>query len=796
MAINIYDKRQAAEFTPLTMQEVLLPAQVQAEREGKITSEYGELQNDLAKLEHLMESEPDDSDIKNRFYQYKNSVEKVSDDVYDNGVDLQSQRKLMEMKPLFNSLTTTIVEAGKLKAAEATLSVQRALEDPDAVVEDISQRSIQDYIDSGYSPLGFRSVSASKIGQQFGEMASILTKMEGDPVLTEAQQVRLRDLGLDSDAIANFLMLATQTKGLTAQEILDNGHLEDMKNSVLRANGIITEEGEKASWVTDEGMYRIDNQIELNKWRAVGGVTKALMGDQTGPIKVQVQMRDEAWDREDNKKLLELEAAAIKAGLDTDDDSIYLSHDMVEYELNLSNDIATQNNGTMNESTKGNKKKFDVKYIASDQFNTDLTALTEYFDDSVPVKDKVDIEEFLNNIDSRTAAVLEIDGLVPTVLDMIAATKHGGSSGSNASVQLSRGLKKIQKKVDTFVSDLPNYEDQLINTSEVADALGMGETIQNNPDNKTPTNAYIEQTMFNESDKKIIFPVYNYDDKVAKKIISGMTPNSFFEINPKTGMPISGRDEKENNKALSNALKGKDGYTLDLKYSAALGFMAHVYKPGDDYEKTSQYFTATGTLLEENDTVQELRTSFLNKEIQSKDNILSGDVVEIYRDRVTQDDQSISGMGINIIGENGENVPVDIDPELLDRMVAGMIIGGNNISNEDREVFAQYVIEAIQMSGRNINNFVVSKNGTLDIFEIGIPLSADLIHEGGKGDPTFIKIVGAMQKGFGYNTAEVTTIVPIDAETSLEGAASTFNKIVTQRAKSYVKGTDNTKEVQ
>lgn len=796
MAINIYDKRQAAEFTPLTMQEVLLPAQVQAEREGKIISEYGELQNDLAKLEHLMESEPDDSDIKNRFYQYKNSVKKVSDDLYDNGVDMQSQRKLMEMKPLFNSLTTTIVEAGKLKAAEATMSVQRALEDPDAVVEDISQRSIQDYIDSGYSPLGFRSVSASKIGQQFGEMASILTKMEGDPVLTEAQQVKLRDLGLDNDAIANFLILATQTKGLTAQQILDDGYLEDMKNSVLRANGIITEKGEKASWVTDEGMHRIDNQIELNKWQAVGGVTKTLMGDQTGPIKVQVQMRDEAWDREDNKKLLELEAAAIKAGLDPDDDSIYLSHDMVEYELNLINDIATQNNGTMNESTKGNKKKFDVKYIASDQFNTDLTALTEYFDNSVAVKDKVDIEEFLKNIDSRTAAVLEIDGLVPTVLDSLAIIKHGGQTGINATRQLKIGLEKIQKKVDTFVSDLPNYEDQLINTNEVADSLGMSETIQNNPDNKTPTNAYIEQTMFNESDKKIIFPVYNYDATVAKRIISGMTPNSFFEIDPKTGMPISGRDKKKNNKALSSALKGKDDYTLDLKYSAALGFMVHIYKTGDEYGKTSQYFTATGTLLEENDTVQELRTSFLNKEIQSKDNVLSGDVVEMYRDRVTQDGQSISGMNINIIGENGENIPVNIHPELLDRMVAGMVIGGNNISNEDREVFAQHVIEAIQMSGRNINNFVVSKNGTLDIFEIGIPLSADFIHEGGKGDPTFIKIVGAMQKGFGYNTAEVTTIVPIDAETSLEGAASTFNKIVTQRAKSYVKGTDNTKEVQ
>ena len=765
MAINIYDKREAAKFTPLSMQEVLLPAQVQSDREDKMTMEYGEMSSELSKLEHLMEAEPDDSQIKERFFQYKNTVKKTSDSLYDNGVDTQSLRRLMEMKSEFSGVSTSIVEAGKLKSAEITTAVQAAMQNPDLVVEDITQRSIQDYIDSGYSPLGFKQVSSSQIGEQFGKLASILTKFDGDPSLSEAYRVQLRALGFDSDLTNNFLLQVNQLKGLTPQEIANHPYLEQMKQAVLRANGVIDNQGNKSSWVSNEGMFRIENQMETQKWNAVGGESVNLMGDPTSGF---IPSNLAANNRRNNS-----------SGSNTipGEDKIYLHRKDQEYTLAQGNDVEINQDGSLNTAGKNKIEKFDISYTKTQQFTEDLDKLTQlYIDDTWG--DTESEKEFLENLDPRTQGVIGITDLVNR--HKVFLDKKNFDTGYFANI------KRVKDKIQKFEADLPGYSGQLQNISDISDALGLSTQLGEEGQTKA-TNEYIEQTKLNKNDLEVIFPVWNYNTEDSKKILSGVDASTAIEIDPKTGMPISKAGEE--GQIFDLGMKNKDGYSHVLRYSALLGPMIDITKDGQP-DKTKSFITS-GTFMQEMNEVRAVMGALGSKEMSRAENVLKDSKdIQMKTETYNDGEKNVEVLKMDIVGpkETSEVTIPGVDGAMdLQNLIHRMMVGGNNISNYERAMFGKAVLSAMQKSGMNVLDYTIKGQGETNIIEVGIPLKGEFTD----GRNSFIKIVGLHKKGSTAEIMDVTTILPLDENTSLQGSLSLGKNWTESKAKSYVLGTKN-----
>jgi len=270
MAVNRFNQTHVSQYNPLSMDEVLAPAMIQRQREDKILEQYADTQSALGEVGAVLSSEPDDSVLKQNYNNYSQQLSSAWDSIAEHGVTANSMRKAMQLRSQLSSVISPVMNAHKARSADMGLSAEILSKDPTAVLEDVSQRSLDFYVQNGFTPTGVRSVSGNAITQEVAAMASVLSKLQNKPELTQADIGSLQTFGLSQEEAQNMLMLVKSTSGLSFDNLEDNPVIQEIIGNVMKRNGVLDTENKLAPWMDTQGYEKLYQSALSGTYSAVG----------------------------------------------------------------------------------------------------------------------------------------------------------------------------------------------------------------------------------------------------------------------------------------------------------------------------------------------------------------------------------------------------------------------------------------------------------------------------------------------------------------------------------------------
>lgn len=270
MAVNRFNQTHVSQYNPLSMDEVLAPAMIQRQREDKILEQYADTQSALGEVGAILSSEPDDSVLKQNYNNYSQQLNSAWDSIAEHGVTANSMRKAMNLRSRLSAVVSPVINAHKARSADTMLAADILSKDPTAVLEDVSQRSLDFYVQNGFTPTGVRSVSGNNITQEVAAMASVISKLQNKPELTPADIGSLQTFGLSQEEAQNMLMLVKSTSGLSFDNIEDNPVIQEIIGNVMKRNGVLDTENKLAPWMDTQGYEKLYQSALSGTYSAVG----------------------------------------------------------------------------------------------------------------------------------------------------------------------------------------------------------------------------------------------------------------------------------------------------------------------------------------------------------------------------------------------------------------------------------------------------------------------------------------------------------------------------------------------
>lgn len=270
MAVNRFAKTHVAKYKPLTMEEVLQPAMMLRQREDQLAEQYAQSQSALGEIGFLLDKEPDDSILKTNYNQYNSELSSAWDNIVENGVTANSLRKAMDLKGKLSSVIKPVILAKEAHNKDSMLEAEVLSKDPTAVVEKVSQRNLDYYVNNGYTPTGVKSVSGDTIAKQTAELASIISKLQNQPEITSADISQLSLYGVSPEEAEGLMMLIKSTSGLSFDTLEGNAILDKMINNVMRRNGVIDSENNLAPWIDSQDFEKLYQSAVTGSYFAVG----------------------------------------------------------------------------------------------------------------------------------------------------------------------------------------------------------------------------------------------------------------------------------------------------------------------------------------------------------------------------------------------------------------------------------------------------------------------------------------------------------------------------------------------
>lgn len=248
-------------FKPFSYQELMAPVTRMSDYHEKLAQEYDTLSSQADILEAMGKDDRDkESGAYSRYKAYSDSLRKEADDLYRYGLNVESRRRLSDIRRRYNTDIVPIQNAWNKRQEE--VKAQQDLMDKNPGVmftRDANQTSIDAYIDNPMG--GYQTINPDNIYKDMYTAAKSLEKqireghLEGiDPYTAQY----ITTYGLKPDLIADWIADPSKNKTLTA-----------MMEQVLRKNGI-TAEALQNSPNLDRIMQASTNAAQLGAWGAVG----------------------------------------------------------------------------------------------------------------------------------------------------------------------------------------------------------------------------------------------------------------------------------------------------------------------------------------------------------------------------------------------------------------------------------------------------------------------------------------------------------------------------------------------
>lgn len=248
-------------FKPFSYQELMAPVTRMSDYHEKLAQEYDTLSSQADILEAMGKDDRDkESGAYSRYKAYSDSLRKEANDLYRYGLNVESRRRLSDIRRRYNTDIVPIQNAWNKRQEE--VKAQQDLMDKNPGVmftRDANQTSIDAYIDNPMG--GYQTINPDNIYKDMYTAAKNLEKqirsghVEGiDPYTSRY----VEQYGLDPTIINEWISDPTKNPTLTA-----------MMNQVLQKNGV-TAEALQNSPNLDRIMQASTNAAQLGAWGAVG----------------------------------------------------------------------------------------------------------------------------------------------------------------------------------------------------------------------------------------------------------------------------------------------------------------------------------------------------------------------------------------------------------------------------------------------------------------------------------------------------------------------------------------------
>lgn len=249
--IGPYDQVSFANYTPMSSQEILMPALMMREKHDKLEEEYSQIDDELNKVAFIAETE-DNPILKQRYSNYMNSLVQNRDKLMTQGITSNSRKDMLGLRSKFQSEIQPINLGYQMKLKDIEAFNQKKMQDSSFIGPDPSQRSVMDYINNGLQPFTMQGVSGNEIAKQTAEMAQQYSQLaktrEGRQLLEDQFGFQYQEHWVDR----GFIPGSPEAK-----------QFEDhIKQSVLASNQI--------NWANEEQMKLIDNSIQRGMSALIG----------------------------------------------------------------------------------------------------------------------------------------------------------------------------------------------------------------------------------------------------------------------------------------------------------------------------------------------------------------------------------------------------------------------------------------------------------------------------------------------------------------------------------------------
>jgi hypothetical protein len=189
MAISPYDRAIFAQYTPLTQQEILMPAMLQRERHDKLDEQYAAINDDIAKIKFMSETEGDE-ELTRKYNQLQENLTHSMEELNEKGVNANSKANMFKAKSLYKQELEPYTVAYQIRQQQEQAIQQARITNPNLLIEGDKQ-SLTGIMKNGMvaqTPLVADLAQVTERGRQiFSDMSKKLATELSPDVLQELQ---------------------------------------------------------------------------------------------------------------------------------------------------------------------------------------------------------------------------------------------------------------------------------------------------------------------------------------------------------------------------------------------------------------------------------------------------------------------------------------------------------------------------------------------------------------------------------------------------------------------------------
>ena len=100
MAFTPYDRASWATFTPMSAQEILMPAMQMREQHDKLDEQYGLINDEMERISAIAANDPE---LNQRVESYRNQLGAARDELMERGITSGSKRKALDLRGRYSS---------------------------------------------------------------------------------------------------------------------------------------------------------------------------------------------------------------------------------------------------------------------------------------------------------------------------------------------------------------------------------------------------------------------------------------------------------------------------------------------------------------------------------------------------------------------------------------------------------------------------------------------------------------------------------------------------------------------
>lgn len=257
-------------FQPFTYQELAMPLDRQDAYHENLMQQYEQLSNKADILEAMGKNDKD-AGAYNRYKAYSDSLRNEAENLYKNGLNVDSRLRLTELRRRYNQEIVPIQNALNKRRQEAELQMKAKMANPALrFTRDASNTSLDDYINNpegGYGVVNLNNITAQMSGLAKNLEKQVLSgAMKKEQVDDFTYNTIIRH-GLDPNFINDWLQHPEKSPTLT-----------NMMNQVLQANGV-TLEALKGSQNGESILRDATSAAQMGAWEAIGQDTSQMMQD-------------------------------------------------------------------------------------------------------------------------------------------------------------------------------------------------------------------------------------------------------------------------------------------------------------------------------------------------------------------------------------------------------------------------------------------------------------------------------------------------------------------------------------